>query len=1270
MHHPLPLLRDHPKAGELWAVAVTLIIGLCLSGVSARADSRSVPAAPAGRVETGAPSFVVLGPEALGLSTAPVDLHLLPDGRILVVSQHELAFGDGVRWETFREVEGQSTIFGTVAVDKDGQIYCGVNGGFARINLDEGGRWHQTLVMNMPEKASMQNSTMVKVTTFPDQWYWFGSNDVIVSWRPGQTARFAGGIGAIDRIYQLGQDVYLSDQSSGQLYRLKPNNVTERVMSADILVSESVTCAIPFGPGQMLVGTVSGGLKLFDGNSFHAFGPPGLLRSGHRITDLCPTGEGYYAAAIDTVGIVFFDREGHTVQVLERSVDHRLARVQRLQYGRDGVLWAQLNDGLVRVEFPSPISHYEPLLAGGLAYAQPMRHAGQLWILADGRAMRGIYDASDRLERFEDDTPPGRYLFTLAEVDGHLFGANDAGVFIYEKTGWRLALPGIMNARIGAARSTPGRFFYVARGEYGLIQQSGQNYTATRIPAPDLGDSYNAEIDCAGIGWVELGMSRIGRLDPNAGEPKIQILGVGDGLTDGWVELYILDGIARFHVANHHYRFDEIRRKFVEDTELIARYPQLALAGGRPVTDSLGRLWYTLNGATEVIDRRATAGKNRSKIIPVGFSPTGYTTEDDGVVWMFEKRRLARMDLRLPAAPPIPLRTLITSVEFPASNRELFSPGTALESLSYADNSLVFHFAAPANPFASPITFEVLLEGAGSQWLSTGAVGSARFNRLKEGDYVFRVRPVIRGTAPGAESRLQFTVRPPWFRTRLAWLVYSIATVALFAFVTWLSSYLQRRENTRLELLVGKRTAELNVTNARLGRQIQETTEKSAALSISEDRYRTLNAELESRVQERTAKLAEASGLLDSMLENTPDLVYFKDRESRFVRFSRAFATRFNVTDPTLIRGKTDFDFFDATHARPAYEDEQQIVRTGQAMIGKLEKETYADGHITWALTTKMPWRDGSGAIIGTFGISKDVTVWKAAEAKLAESHKQLLDASRQAGMAEVATGVLHNVGNVLNSLNVSATVLATGLRQSKADSLIKVGEMLRENSADLGRYLTHDPKGRLVPGFLESFARHFAEDRVRLLHEIESLQQNVEHIKEIVTMQQAYATMVGIVEPLEAAILMEDSLRMNSGALVRHDVRVVRDFQPVLPINAEKGKVLQILVNLIRNGKYACDEGGRPDKVLTLRITSGAPGRVRLIVQDNGIGIAAEHLTSIFQHGFTTRATGHGFGLHSSANAAKEMKGRLTVHSDGLGCGATFTLDLPVAGETLALAS
>jgi len=1235
------------------AVIGSLALG-CLTG-------RAMPSAPAGVIETGAPAFVVLGPEALGLSTAPINLHLLPDGRILVASQQELSFGDGVRWTAFRAAEGDPAAFSSIAVDTDGRLYMGFRAGFVRIDLMTGSRWNLTPVAELPAEAAGQNAALVYVETFSDHWYWHGGNGAIVSWRPGQNPRVVGNRGAIELIFNLDGENFLSDESSGGLYRLKDGGLIEQVQAAELLVSETVTCATPFGPGQLLVGTGSAGLRLFDGKSFLPFGESGVLGKGNRITDVTPAGEGYFAASVDSVGIIFFDREGHPVQVLDRSLDHRLARVKRLEYSPAGVLWGMLNDGLVRVEFPSPVSQFEPLLSRGLKFAQPVRHAGELWVLADGQSMRGVYDDHGLLERFVESTPTGRFLFTLNEVDGQLFASNEEGIHVHDGSGWRLILPGIVNARIGVAPSSKDGMFYVARGEYGTIMKSGANYTALRIMVPELGDSYGHMVDAAGIGWIELGMSLVGRFDPHGEEPALKIFGTDDGIVAGWVEIYVLDGIARFHAAYQLARFDDGLQRFVEDRELLARFPQLAEAGGRPVTDHLGRMWYTGDGTAQLIDCTPAGGDRRIKTKPVGFAPGSYTMEDNGVVWMFMRGRLARMDLRVPLPPEPPLQALITSVLFSTSGRQIFAPDSALEPIDYADNSVVIHFAAPANPFAAPVTFEVLLEGAGDQWVSTGAVGSATFNRLKEGKYVFRVRPVSGGTTPGTEARVQFTVRPPWFRTPVAWVVYSAGTVGLFVFVIWLSSFLQRHENERLERVVAQRTAELSATNAMLGRQIEETMEKSAALSVSEERVRLLNADLERRVAERTAKLAEASGLLDAMLDNSPDLIYFKDRDSRFVRFSKAFGARFQLSDPEVIRGKTDFDFFDIRHAQPAFDDEQEIMRTGEPIIGKLEEESYADGHLTWVLTTKMPWRDGNGAIIGTFGISKDVTAWKETEIKLAATHELLLKTSRQAGMAEVATGVLHNVGNVLNSVNVSAGVLRDTLRASEVPTLTRVAAMLRDHEGDIDEFLTTSPKGRMLPKAVMQLADQLEKEHAMLNAEQEHLIRNVEHIKSIVAMQQNYATVSGIREKVRLADLLRDVLQMHAVSFARHGIKVIPEYEDLPEMILDRHKVVQILVNLASNARQAIDETERRSGHIHVSLKRAGADRVKVSFADDGVGIPAENFIRVFSHGFTTRQDGHGFGLHSGALAAREMGGVLTVESAGAGMGATFTLELPI---------
>ena len=401
--------------------------------------------------------------------------------------------------------------------------------------------------------------------------------------------------------------------------------------------------------------------------------------------------------------------------------------------------------------------------------------------------------------------------------------------------------------------------------------------------------------------------------------------------------------------------------------------------------------------------------------------------------------------------------------------------------------------------------------------------------------------------------------------------------------------------------------------------------------------------------------------IVAALLEQFPDLVYFKDRESRFIAASHSKAGRHGLSPDELV-GKSDSDFFSAEHASLARRDEEAILATGTPVVGKTEHITWNDGREGWVITTKLPLRDETGATIGTFGLTKDVTESHRIQQELEAAQRNLVDASHLAGMAEVATGVLHNVGNVLTSLNVSASVLATTVQQSKSGVLAKVAELFDQHASDVRAFGNDETRGRRLPELLETIARNAAEERDRLLREITWLQENVDHIKEIVTMQQTYATMAGVVESLDPVAMMEDALRMNVGALQRHNVTCQREFLAAPRILGEKGKILQILVNLIRNAKYAADEGKAPTKHVTLRVAPADSDHVRLEVEDNGIGIAPENLAKIFTHGFTTKSGGHGFGLHSSLAVAKELNGTLTVHSAGIGHGARFTLELPVA--------
>ncbi|EPX63553.1 sensor histidine kinase [Cystobacter fuscus DSM 2262] len=279
---------------------------------------------------------------------------------------------------------------------------------------------------------------------------------------------------------------------------------------------------------------------------------------------------------------------------------------------------------------------------------------------------------------------------------------------------------------------------------------------------------------------------------------------------------------------------------------------------------------------------------------------------------------------------------------------------------------------------------------------------------------------------------------------------------------------------------------------------------------------------------------------------------------------------------------------------------------------------------------------------------------------EIKELHTQWLQTARRAGMAEIATNVLHNVGNVLNSVYTSAQLAKDRMAEMRVDHVGRVARMLEERQSDLTTFLTQDARGRHLMPFLDKLGKNLHEEREQIISLLDDVGRYTEHIGDIVKVQQNYARTPRLHEQVTLEQLVEDALRINAAGLTRHQVKVVRDLASLPPVMTDKHKTLMILVNLVSNAKYALDTVAPGERLLTVKLEQVSTDRFRIGIHDNGMGIAPEMLIRIFQHGFTTRADGHGFGLHASALAAQEMGGSLTVHSEGLGRGATFTLELP----------
>jgi NO-binding membrane sensor protein with MHYT domain/signal transduction histidine kinase len=303
---------------------------------------------------------------------------------------------------------------------------------------------------------------------------------------------------------------------------------------------------------------------------------------------------------------------------------------------------------------------------------------------------------------------------------------------------------------------------------------------------------------------------------------------------------------------------------------------------------------------------------------------------------------------------------------------------------------------------------------------------------------------------------------------------------------------------------------------------------------------------------------------------------------------------------------------------------------------------------------------DAHGQLERVLGVSWDVTEQVQQEERRLELQMQLRDVSRQAGMAEVATGVLHNVGNVLNSLGVSATMVLAGLRDSRVGNVQRVAQLLSEQEGDrLGDFLKNDPRGREVRSYLTNLGENLCAENCALLADTQAIVVHVEHIGKIVAAQQSHARRGGVTEEVDVAELVDNAIALNFTDST--DVTVMRDYQFAPRLTLDRHKMIQILGNVLSNARHALRDQTQGQRMLTVRIRAVTPGSFAIDVEDSGIGIETAVLERLFEFGFTTKRDGHGFGLHASANLAKELGGELSGQSDGPGRGARFSLRVPL---------
>jgi PAS domain S-box-containing protein len=420
--------------------------------------------------------------------------------------------------------------------------------------------------------------------------------------------------------------------------------------------------------------------------------------------------------------------------------------------------------------------------------------------------------------------------------------------------------------------------------------------------------------------------------------------------------------------------------------------------------------------------------------------------------------------------------------------------------------------------------------------------------------------------------------------------------------------------------------------------------------------------EAQDTLEHTLKELRTSQGQLLSVFESTDDLVFLLAPQGHLITCNSAARQLYSVRyghEPTV--GQPYF---------PASDPELRAAwapRLAQALTGQRQRyeEAYEVGGSRQTFDINVsPVHGTEGRITGVTVVARNITAARQeAERRLGEVYRTLVDVSRQAGMAEIATGVLHNVGNTLNSVNVSTTLVIDKLRQTRLPSLAKLSSLLQERSSELGSFLTQDPQGQLLPAYISALSDQLHQEHGGLLKEMRALSDSVEHIKSVISMQQKHARVGGAVEEVYLPLLIDEALRLHAVSFERLGIRLERDYANIPSLRLDRHRLLQILVNLLSNARDALISSETQDKRLLITIRPAPEqGRVLLQVADNGIGLTPENAKRVFSQGFTTKKSGHGFGLHISALAATEMGGQLTCFSPGPGQGATFTLTLPTA--------
>jgi PAS domain S-box-containing protein len=555
-------------------------------------------------------------------------------------------------------------------------------------------------------------------------------------------------------------------------------------------------------------------------------------------------------------------------------------------------------------------------------------------------------------------------------------------------------------------------------------------------------------------------------------------------------------------------------------------------------------------------------------------------------------------------------------------------------SLPYSSSVISFEFASLNYTSIDKKQYEYMLEGFDKKWNNVGTRRAATYTNLDPGTYTFRVKGLNNdGTWSETTASLRLTILPPfwmtgWFRL----LVIALVIGSALAFY-----------RIRMKTIIRQK--------AILERQVKERT----------NRIMQQKEELRKNVEELAVvkeKLEKEKYFLDSFMDYMPDAIYFKDTESRLMRVSRYMVNKY-LDDPTAtvddLIGKTDFDFQDAYHATVAYEDEQEIQQTRKPKVDYIEKETRDDGAIRWVATTKLPLINPQGTVVGTFGISKDITGIKELEH---QRHQAELDKAVAQGKFEIASDFMHDIGNAVVGFGSYLTRIRSLQSEESADNLKNLSAFFEKQKSPIAAAIGEIKTDALIK-MLSSMSQSQRTKQEEINRSITEQLNTITNIQEILNIQRQYITGHESQErkPVNIQNIINDSLAMLFTSLDKMAIGISLNIPTDLPIlKGDRTKLMQVVLNILRNSIEAIDSNSTGKNIhLTASVCSN---KLTLQIKDTGCGFNEETAHQLFNRGFTSKLTARGLGLYSSRTIVESHDGTIHMSSLGLGKGATTTLE------------